>query len=74
MFTPAELQNLSAKDLHEEQRKAKKELYKLHLSRSSAQLKEVHKLKLQRQYLARIATYKTMMAKEAPTKAATIKG
>ena len=56
MLTNQEIRKLSIKDLNEELKKARMELTKSQLLNSVNQLKEVHILKQQRKYVARLKT------------------
>lgn len=68
MFTLEELRNFGIKELEEELRKARLEGVKLKLQHSSNQLKETHKLKLYRKYVARLNTMKRYNMMEAVSK------
>lgn len=69
MLTLEEIKQLAPKEVDEEIKKAKTELYKLRLQNAANQLKETHKLKFYRKYIARLGTLKAMMKREAPSKA-----
>lgn len=64
MFSIEELRNLGSKEVDEELRKARLELLKLRLLHTGNQLKETHKLKLYRKYLARLNTMKGTQTKK----------
>lgn len=68
MFTLEELQKLDAKSLEEELKKSRLTITKLRLQHTSQELKETHKLKLYRKYVAKLQTMKTYLAREAPRK------
>lgn len=66
MYTLEELRKLDLKTLEEELRRTKFELVKLRLAHASQELKETHKLKLYRKYIAHLKTMQTYLSREAP--------
>lgn len=65
MLQQDELKNLAPGEYESEIRKARLELYKLGLERSTNQLKETHKLKILRRYIQRLMSLKRFMVREA---------
>lgn len=65
MLQQDELKNLAPGEFESEIRKARLELYKLGLERSTNQLKETHKLKVLRRYIQRLMSLKRFMVREA---------
>lgn len=70
MLTNAELKNLNPREFEIELQNVKRELLKLRFEQASNQLKETHKLKLYRRYMARLRTMKRVIELEAPKKKA----